>query len=154
EIGFFVVYKEPFVSRGHVPDNGPACRADTDRGSVGAKRHDVRSWLARKNRVFFSRGRVPEANGVVPPTRRDATTIRAEGHRLHVVLVPPQDGPSAVRLAGKVPPFPAAMLRGRVVQGPLGGTDIVRLHGAGGGDQVSPIALPAFGFLLALGLDA
>src|SRR5262249_37562184 len=89
EIGFFVVNNEPFLARGHVPDNGAACRADTDGGSVGAKRHGVRSAFVLKDPLFFPRGRIPEANGIVQSARGNAATVRAEGYHRHFALCVP-----------------------------------------------------------------
>src|SRR5262245_22983650 len=108
-----------------------------------------------EDQQLLSRGRVPNTNRVVIlPTGRNPAAVRAESYDLYSALVPPQDRPSVLRVTDEMPPLPAAVLGRGIVQGPLGGPDVVQLQRAGGGDQVSPVVLPALGLFLALGLVA
>src|SRR5262249_54819232 len=148
-----------FLARGHIPDHGAAVRARSDPGPIGAESDDSEGGgnaaLAPENPLFLSRGCVPEDQRAVPiPNRRDAAAIRAKSHNIDATLMPTQDEPGIVVWATEVPPLPAAMLGGGVVQGPPGRTHVVQLQRTGGGGDIGSIAPPPLRFLLLLGVHA
>ena len=78
--------------RRHVPDPQPAirhARGDQPRpvGAVGQTMHDTGVGQGRAGRP---RGRIPQADCVVPAPRGDPAAVRAEGHRVDVARVAAQ----------------------------------------------------------------
>ena len=90
---------------------------------------------------FLAASGVPDPHRLVPGPQDNARPVRTDRNRVHLAVVPAEDGQALVELRVQVVPLPASELRGRLIEQITGATNIVGLKICKGTSDAGQVGL-------------